>query len=462
MRSVAITALATLDAEPGGPPGGTSFATPDEAPTAPDVPLPAAVVHRAYDAAADRLALAAEDKLIYLLDPTRGMVVHRLRGHAGVVTAMAFSPDGHLLATASDDQTLRLWEVRSGRELLVCDAAAPTLRWSADGAWLALGPDRTLRLLAPTVVQHFIPEREDSRTEELVTIDLSADGRWLVTVGEGGTRLWDTRTRRDVALFPKDRAEWSAARFSPDSQRLWIGGWNSKLRVLDVIEDDQPRPAGEFAGALYTQSADGAWLAAVSNGGGGFQCVSTAAPRRVVWLRHAHPLSLAFSPDGTRAATSSYDSGGVQVWDFPAGKTRRTLPVEPPAQLAFTADGAQLATATGSTVTLWNPATGERTGHFTTIAPIERLAFHPDGKSLALETRHGLALHHAVAPYDLLARLELAPYGAAASFCFSRDGRQLAVQTATGGAIVWQLDTLAREFAALGMERELPSSTGHR
>lgn len=65
-------------------------------------------------------------------------------------------------------------------------------------------------------------------------------------------------------------------------------------------------------------------------------------------------------------------------------------------------------------------------------------------------------LHRANPPCDELARLATTPGTGTASFCFSRDSRQLAVQTATGGAILWQLDALERELAALGLDWQRP------
>jgi WD40 repeat protein len=225
------------------------------------------------------------------------------------------------------------------------------------------------------------------------------------------------------------------------------------LRVVDLPAVGEPALFGDIAGALVEQSEDGAWLAVVSNALGGFQFIATTKPRRTFWLKHAHPLSLALTRDGRFAATSSYDAPGVRVWDAASVKVLRELPAEPPARLAFALDGATLATGSEQTVTLWTVATGERAHTFTTAARIHSLAFSPDGKWLAIETRHGLVLHRAAVPCEEFARLATAPDRGTASFRFSRDGRQLAVQTANGGAVVWQLDALDRELADLGMAR---------
>ncbi len=462
IRSAAIRALSTLDVEESVIPPSANLPEP-QAPPECDVAIPTKIVQRAYDPVAHRFAFSGQDKLLYLVDPDRRAIVRRLRGHAGVTHALRFSPDGHWLASVSDDQTLRLWDVRGGRESLVREhplAFGPaTLRWSEDGAWLEVAQGRALRILAPTVAHTFIPEADDTRTEELRTIDLSADGRWLVTVGESGTRLWSKRTRRQAALFPKRDGEWSTARFSPDSRQLWIGGWNSDLRTVALPANDdapiaEPAPFAQIAGALMEQSDDGAWLAAVSNGRGGFQFLSATKSHRSFWLKHPHPLSLALSRDGRHAATSSYDSPGVRIWDFASAKVLRQLPAEPPAQLAFTPDGTMLATGSEQTLALWSIESGARAHTFTAGARIHSLAFSPDGKWLALETRTGLTLHRATAPFDELARLATVPDRGTASFAFSRDGQRLAVQTANGGAVLWQLNELARALDELGMAWE--------
>jgi WD40 repeat protein len=464
IRSAAIAALALPDAEEMALPRGVTFAEPPAAPEL-GLPLPTAVVACAFHPGSGRLALAAQDKLVYLVDLPQRAIIQRLRGLGGTCRALSFSPDGHWLATVARDGTLRLWSVRDGEELLIIDRDVyekdTALRWSDDGQWLTLRSGRAFRITTPEVARFFIPESVAQRAEEICTIDVSADGRWLVTVDEAGTRLWDARTRRNVALFAKTGAEWSAARFSPDSRRLWLGGWNSALRVVDLPATDNTAPTdaarvADFAGSLIEQSDDGAWLTALSNDGGGFQFVTSTAPRRVVWLRHRHPMGLALTHDARRAATSSYDSAGVRIWDFPSAKLLRELPIEPPAQLAFTPDGATLATGRQHTATLWNTATGERGPTLPAVARIHSLAFSPDSRLLAIETHDGIVLFRATEPFDELAHLATVPDHGAASFCFSRDSRQLAVQTTAGGAVVWQLDALHRELSALGMAWDRP------
>ncbi len=459
IRSATLTALALPDAVELPTPTDVDLVEPA---SSPDLQLHVAtrILHNTFDPGTRRIAAAGYDNLIYVLDAERRTVTRRLRGHEGACTSLAFSPDGNWLATTANDHTLRLWDVRSGEELLVIDQTLhedqPDLRWSADGDWLSIAPGRALRITRPVVAHTFAAEIDETRSEGTCTIDLSADGRWLVTVTESGTHLWDTRTLRETAFFAKAGAEWSAARFSPDSRRLWIGGWNSGIQVVDLPELHDgpiPRPTyiAESAGSLYGQSPDGAWLIALSNYGGGFQFVSSTKPSETRWLKQRHPLSLAVSSNGTLAATSSYDAAGVCLWDFRTLRALRTFPAPAPAQLAFTSDGNQLISGTGRSLTYWNPVTGERLREIDLGAPLRSLACSADGRLVAVELRTGVALLSAGLAGVELARLDHVSARGTASFCFSEDGSQLAIQTDLGGATVWELDSLRQELAAVGM-----------
>jgi WD40 repeat protein len=84
------------------------------------------------------LASASGDRTVKLWDARSGALLQTLEGHEGLVRAVAFSPDGKTLASASDDKTIKLWDAGSGALLQTLDVKSPiyTFSFSDDGTHL--------------------------------------------------------------------------------------------------------------------------------------------------------------------------------------------------------------------------------------------------------------------------------------------------------------------------------------
>jgi hypothetical protein len=97
-----------------------------------------------------RLATASGDQTARLWDARTGQPLAECKGHTGAVVSVAFSPDGTRLATACDDKTARVWDARTGQPLVECKGhtgAVVSVAFSPDGARLATASgDRTARL----------------------------------------------------------------------------------------------------------------------------------------------------------------------------------------------------------------------------------------------------------------------------------------------------------------------------
>jgi eukaryotic-like serine/threonine-protein kinase len=143
----------------------------------------------------ERLVSASEDKSVRVWDLHNGREVMRLGKHTGGVTCFVLTPDGARLLSGSRDQTLRFWDLRSGQETRVLTpAAGPVLA-------LALSPDGRLAVSA-----HF-----DTKL-----------------------RLWDMRSGREVRRFPGHKQMPSAVAFTRDGRHIVSGSQDQTVRLWDV------------------------------------------------------------------------------------------------------------------------------------------------------------------------------------------------------------------------------------
>jgi WD40 repeat protein len=121
----------------------------------------------------------------------------RLRGHQGLVTALAFAPDGKTLVSGSDDNTVKLWDVASGKEL------------------------RTLR-------GHAAPVR---------SVACSPDGKTLVSGSWDRTvKLWDVASGKELRTLQGHASDVASVAYSPDGKTLASAGDDASIRHYRIAD----------------------------------------------------------------------------------------------------------------------------------------------------------------------------------------------------------------------------------
>ena len=272
---------------------------------------------------------------------------NRLKGHTDWVSSVSFSPDGELIASASKDDSIKLWS-REGEELQTIEKAHEggvySVSFSPDGKIIAsAGADNQVKLWSRDGV---LLKTLQGHSDRVYHLSFSPDGQTLATASWDNTvKLWS----RDGLLLQTLKGHSNSVfgvSFSPVGQ------------LIATVSED---------GTIKLWSPDGALLKTFNG-------------------HNSQPItSVSFSPDGQRLASASVDHT-IQLWSRD-GKLIETFKghSKPVLSVSFSPDSKILASASeDNTVRLWYL---DGTGKIETLKGhgnfVQDVSFSPDGKTLA-------------------------------------------------------------------------------
>jgi len=271
-------------------------------------------------------------------------LIKTLEGHKDGVLALAFSPSGKFLATAGEDNAIRLWDIPDGIEIRTIEAHGGDVRA------LAFDPDG----------------------------DAFASASWDKSV-----KIWKTADCSTLAAVTAHDGPVNCLAFSPDGKLLYSGSDDSTIKIYNS-------PGGSVKGTLKPDMGDIKALAVSPAGliaAGGVELQLLDASGKLLHDNDSYLYGvrcLAFSPDGKRLAVATGMEKRLEIWDteklVETGSVKDTDWVN---CVTFTPDGKYLVTG-GGAVKVWDPATGAclKTfeGHEDEIYSVD---VSPDGKYIA-------------------------------------------------------------------------------
>jgi WD40 repeat protein len=363
---------------------------------------------------------------IKVWDARTGQEIGVLNGHGAGVTAVAFSPDGRRLASASHDHAIKVWDVAADarpRTFLAAPVGSLKrhlfrgLAFSPDGRSLAGGAEQGMVKVFDLGTGQEV-RALSGHTLNVNRVAFSPAGQLLASSGSvvdsapGGIRrelkVWEVRTGREALSLPT-----RAGCFSPDGKHLACEQ-DEAVEVWDTTTGRKlfsfPASAGSTADLAY--SPDGKRLAG-TNGSRTLRVWNTdnteetpgrfgAEVLRIEGPKESNFFCVAYSPDGKYLAAGGLDRT-VRVWDAASGDEVFTLkghrnevswvafsPLSSPSQTGGARRSSRLASVgNDGTVRVWDLFTGQEILTFQEPIRVCDVAFSPDGKHLAVSLEDG-------------------------------------------------------------------------
>jgi WD40 repeat protein/serine/threonine protein kinase len=322
---------------------------------------------------------------------------HRSR-HWGPVRAVAYSPDGQLVASGGRDGAIRLWATATGNVRTVLHGHTGevlSLAFSADGDWLVSGSADTTVML-----WELSKGTEKVRLQEhqgpVVGVLFSPDGKTIASRSEDKTvKLWSAVTGKVQHTMRNVPNRNASLAFSPDSKTLLWGIGDEDAGAVQVVEvatgEMRPPYTGLPHPVLALAHAPDAPRLAVGCRDGSIRLLDAdGKERKALSGQRGAVVSLAFSPDGKTLASASAEGPRVKLWNVETGKERANLDsgAYRAFSVAYSPDGSSVAAGDEEgALHLWDATTGKPLTLFQRhVVHGGGVAFSPDSKTLVQVT----------------------------------------------------------------------------
>ena len=344
----------------------------------------------AYSPDGSRIASGSSDNTLKIWDANSGKELATFSGHTDDVWAVAYSPDGSRIVSGSSDKTLKIWDASSGKELATFSGHTDSVlavAYSPDGSRIVSGSsDKTLKIWDASSGKELATL--SGHTDLVLSVAYSPDGSSIVSGSFDNTlKIWDASSGKELATLSGNTSSIYGVAYSPDGSRIVSGSWDKTLKIWDVSSGKQLATLSGHTYYVYAvaYSPDGNHI--VSGSDDATLKIWDASSGKVLkTLGYNHKINdIALSPDGSRIVSGSYDKT-LKIWDASSGKELATLSGHTSFVLAvaYSPDGSRIVSGSyDKTLKIWDASSGKElatlSGH---TEPVRAVAYSPDGSRI--------------------------------------------------------------------------------
>ncbi|MDR1174301.1 MAG: WD40 repeat domain-containing protein [Treponema sp.] len=320
-----------------------------------------------------------------------------LQGHSDDINTVAYSPDGRRIATGSKDNTVKIWDVESGREIRTLSGHTNSVRaagYSPDGRRIVSGSlDTSAKIWNAETGQEI--RTLSGHSGGIRSVAYSPDGRRIVSGSIDKTvKIWNAETGQEIRALTGHNSSVYAVNYSPDGRRIISGSRDNTIKIWDAETGREIRSIAAFEGRIFTLDIawkpDGSRIAAT---GGNllireWNAETGQETKRITGQGSDDDgfSAVRYSPDGKQIIAGTYESG-ARIFDANTGRELRSLAMPGAVSaVTYSPDGRRILSGSGdNTAKVWDADTGRELLSLGPMAAgVFRLAFSPDSTRLAL------------------------------------------------------------------------------
>ncbi|WPB73808.1 TIR domain-containing protein [Archangium violaceum] len=403
-----------------------------------------------------RVVSVSDNRTLQVWELETGRALVTLGGHRHWVNGCAVTPDGRRAVSASRDTTLKVWELETGRELATLQGHTYWVNGCAvtpDGRRVvSASGDTTLKVWELETGRELATLK--GHTESVNGCAVTPDGRRVVSASDDGTlKVWELETGRELATLQGHSFEVKGCAVTPDGTRVVSASGDTTLKVWEL---ETGRELATLQG--HTESVNGCAVMpdgrrVVSASGDTTLKVWELETGRKLATLEGHTKSVngcAVTPDGRRVVSASLDTT-LKMWELETGRKLATLEghTSEVKGCAVTPDGRRVVSASrDTTLKVWELETGRELATLKGHAHwVKGCAVTPDGRRVVSASRD-----RTLKVWELETGRELATlkgHTESVNGCVvTPDGRRVVSASDDGTLKVWELET-GRELATL-------------